>query len=204
MVVIEGVEFEWLGHDSFRIKHSGTIIYVDPYLISGGEPADLILVTHDHYDHCDPSSIRKIRKDSTVIISSPRGVGKLEEGKPLDAGESTTACGIEIRAVPAYNMGKPYHPEGSGVGFVFTVGGLRIYHCGDTDFIQEMEELGKIDVALLAIGGKYVMTEDEAVEAVRAIRPKYVIPMHYGTITQGDPARFKKMVGKAANVIIPK
>jgi len=199
---IEGVEFEWISHDTFKIKAEGKVVYTDPYLVPDGEKADLILISHDHYDHYDPDSIKKLRKSDTVIVGHPKVIKLLGEGKALNAGKETTAHDIKIEAVPAYNMGKPYHHEGDCIGFVFVVGHLRVYFAGDTDMIQEMDELGGIDVALIPIGGKYVMEEEEAAEAVKLIKPRYAIPMHYGTITEGNPEKFKQLVGKASKVII--
>ena len=113
---------------------------------------------------------------------------------------------IQIEAVPAYNPRKPFHPKDTGrVGWLVTSGGITVYHAGDTDVIPEMMELsGRVDIALLPVGGTYTMSEPEAAEAVRMINPKVVIPMHYGYIegTQGDPEKFKACVGVSSEVVI--
>jgi L-ascorbate metabolism protein UlaG (beta-lactamase superfamily) len=179
----------WLGHDAFRIDGPPTI-YIDPYqLAPGSPPADLILITHDHADHCSPDDVAQIQTDDTIIVTVALAAGKLRTNnlRVVIPGDEITVKGIPIEAVPAYNVNKfrrpgvPFHPPESGyVGFVVTVSDQRIYHAGDTDHIPEMAELGRIDVALLPVSGKYVMTVDEAVEATRTIQPGIAIPMHVG------------------------
>jgi L-ascorbate metabolism protein UlaG (beta-lactamase superfamily) len=178
----------WLGHDAFRIVADGTVIYLDPFMIKEGAPkADLILITHDHFDHNNPSDVAKIRKPDTVIVTVAKGSEKLTgDVKKIKPGEEMTVKGIPIKAVPAYNVNKfrspgvPFHPKESGyVGFIVTVKGLRIYHAGDTDFIPEMKGF-ETDIALLPVSGTFVMTAEEAVEAAAAIKPKLAIPMHVG------------------------
>lgn len=206
-IMVENVELEWIRHASFKIKSGNIVIYTDPYKISNKsrrEKADLILITHDHFDHCDPKSVNAIKKDDTVVITTSNCKNKLGFGKTISEGDTITEKGVEIKAVSAYNIGKPYHPKGVGVGFVFKIGNQTIYQAGDTDKIPEMENLGKIDIALLPIGGKYTMDAKEAAEAVALIKPKIVIPMHYGTLkdTPGNPEKFKELVGDLAKVKI--
>ncbi len=192
---LDNLEISWLGHASFKIKTPQIVIYVDPYNLSFGEKADLILVTHDHFDHKDEKSIEILSKTETEVL-----VG----GENIKEGEEKEVNGIKIKAVPAYNLAKPFHPKGKGVGFVLEISGKKIYHAGDTDKIKEMAELGEIDLALLPIGGTYTMNEEEAAEAVKMIKPKKVIPMHYGTFSEisGDPEKFKELVGNISQVII--
>lgn len=190
------LEIDWLGHASFRIKGSLTV-YVDPYMLDNEAPkADIIFLTHDHYDHCDAGKIKEIQKPDTVIVCTP-ACNRHVSGKTeiVTAGKALDVKGVKIKTVPAYNIGKPYHPKGSGVGYVFTIDGTTIYHAGDTDFIPEMNGI-KTDIALLPIGGTYTMDTTEAAKAATAIQPKVVIPMHYGTIsgTEADPSEFKKLV----------
>ena len=181
----------WLGHDTFRIEGPPTI-YLDPYELSLGHPqADLILITHDHADHCSPDDVAKILKEDTTIVTIAAAADKLDDDdnnvRILAPGDELVVKGVRVEAVPAYNVNKfrrpgvPFHPRESGyVGFVITVNEQRIYHAGDADHIPEMDELGEIDIALLPVSGTYVMTVDEAVEAARTIRPGLVIPMHVG------------------------
>jgi len=178
----------WLGHDAFRIDGPPTV-YFDPYELSSPQPkADLILITHDHGDHCSPADVAKIQDDATIIVTISAAATKLGGNiQIVKPGDRIAAKGIEVEAVPAYNVNKfrspgtPFHPKESGhVGFVITIDGQRIYHAGDTDHIPEMAQLGEIDIALLPVSGLYVMTADEAAEAAGTIRPKIAIPMHVG------------------------
>jgi L-ascorbate metabolism protein UlaG (beta-lactamase superfamily) len=178
----------WLGHDAFRIDGSETI-YFDPYELSEGNPtADVILISHDHHDHCSAEDVAKIQGDETVIVTIASAAEKLTgDVRIVEPGDTTQVRGIDVEAVPAYNVnkfrnpGEPFHPKEAGhVGFVVTVDGKRIYHAGDTDFIPEMEELEDIDIALLPVSGTYVMTAEEAVQAAAAIQPGVAIPMHVG------------------------
>jgi len=177
----------WLGHDCFRIEWEGVTIYIDPYRIKGGPLADLILITHDHFDHCSPEDIARIQKPDTFFVTVASAAanlkGQVEIVKP---GDEVTLKGVHIRAVPSYNTnkfrspGNPFHPKEKGyVGFVLTLGERRIYHTGDSDHIPEMAKI-ETDVALLPVSGIYVMTAEEAAEAAKTIQPKVAIPMHVG------------------------
>jgi len=176
----------WLGHDGFRID-GNKIVYFDPYQISPGTKADLILVTHEHFDHCSPGDIAKIQKPETVIVTEKDSAKKLEGNvKIVRPGQTIDVDEIKIEAVPAYNTDKTFHPKENGwLGFIVEMEGVRIYHAGDTDFIPEMNQF-EVDIALLPVSGTYVMTAVEAIEAALAIRPKLAIPMHYGAIVGGD------------------
>lgn len=196
------LEITWLGHASFKIKIPPSeaiglefVIYFDPYQVRSGEKADLILITHRHHDHYDEKSIEVLRKKETQVLIGGTDIKENEE-KPIG--------GFVVKAVPAYNLTKPFHPRGKGVGFVLQIDGKRIYHAGDTDKIPEMSELGKIDLAFLPIGGTYTMNIQEAVEAVETIKSKVVIPMHYNTFSEikASPEEFKNIVGKKAEVVI--
>lgn len=176
----------WLGHDSFRID-ADKIVYFDPYQISPGAKADLILVTHEHFDHCSPGDIAKIQKPETVIVTEKDSAKKLKGNvKVVRPGQTIDADEIKIEAVPAYNTDKTFHPKENGwLGFIAEIEGVRVYHAGDTDFIPEMNQF-EVDIALLPVSGTYVMTAVEAIEAALAIRPKLAIPMHYGAIVGGE------------------
>ncbi|MFV2045081.1 MAG: MBL fold metallo-hydrolase, partial [Anaerolineales bacterium] len=192
----------WLGHDTFRIENDKTI-YIDPIKLKGRPPkADLILITHDHFDHCSPDDVAKLAKNDTVIVTIAAAAQKLKgDVRVVKPGESLVVQGIPIETVPAYNVSKfripgvPFHPQESGhVGFILTVGGVRIYHAGDTDVIPEMDDI-ETDVALLPAAGTYTMTADEAAQAANRIKPKVAIPMHYGTIVGSvrDAQRFRDL-----------
>jgi len=192
-------KIHWLGHDGFRIDAS-QVIYIDPFQLKTTIPADLILITHDHYDHCSPEDIKKIQKKDTVFITEAASAKKLQgDIRIVKPGDTTTVGGITIEAVASYNTNKEFHPKSSGLlGFILTVDNVRIYHAGDTDFIPEMKNF-KADIALLPVSGTYVMTAGEAAEAALAINPAVAIPMHFGSIvgSEDDARTFsEKLSGK--------
>jgi L-ascorbate metabolism protein UlaG (beta-lactamase superfamily) len=197
---IDGIKLDWLGHASVRIT-SEKIIYIDPYQIKGDEKADLILITHGHYDHCSIEDIQKIAKPTTIIVAttdcSSKFSGKVEvaDVKLMEPGQSVNIEGINIEAVHAYNPKKQFHPKvNAWVGYIIELDGKRIYHAGDTDLIPEMEKI-KADIALLPIGGKYTMSPEEAAEAANIIKPQLAIPIHFGSIigTKADAEKFKAL-----------
>jgi len=196
----------WLGHDTFRID-GPPVVYVDPYQIADGlPPADLILITHDHFDHLSPADVARIHKPSTKVVAPKEVEGKLSVPVEVIAvGESKTVAGVRVKAVPAYNTDKSYHPKKDGkVGYVLTVAGVTYYHAGDTDVIPEMAGL-EPDVALLPVSGTYVMTATEAAEAARKVKPKIAVPMHYGAIvgSDADARKFAKLLeGSGIKVVI--
>jgi L-ascorbate metabolism protein UlaG (beta-lactamase superfamily) len=197
----------WLGHDGFRIDAEETI-YFDPYDISPGPKADLILISHEHFDHCSPDDVSKIQGSGTVIITDKTSAEKLTgDVRIIAPGEFMSLREVKIEAVPSYNRDKDFHPkEKAWLGFIVEVNGVRIYHAGDTDFIPEMKGL-KVDIALLPVSGTYVMTAEQAVEAALAIQPKLAIPMHYGAIVgdDKDALAFKESLkGKIDVLILPK
>ncbi|MEM2102202.1 MAG: MBL fold metallo-hydrolase, partial [Candidatus Bathyarchaeia archaeon] len=190
---------KWLTHAGFQIKAGNKVIYIDlEEHCEAEEKADLILVTHSHYDHCDAAKIEKVRKKDTVVIAPKDCVSKIGGTvKSLVAGEEVTVGGVRVKAVEAYNNkrfrspGNPFHPKGFGVGYLITTEGKTVYHAGDTDFIPEMRSLKGIDVALLPTGDTYTMDYADATEAALAINPKIAVPMH----TWGkDMSEFKKRV----------
>lgn len=187
---------KWLGHAGFKIKGEKTI-YIDPFKINENEPADIIIVTHEHFDHLSPEDINKIKTDNTKIVTTADCTEKLNGNvNAICAGESISIDGIKIEAVPAYNTNKQFHPKPKGwIGVIVTANGKRIYHAGDTDNIPEMSNLKNIDVALLPVSGTYVMTAEEAADAANKIMPKIAVPMHYGSIvgTKADAEKFKKL-----------
>jgi L-ascorbate metabolism protein UlaG (beta-lactamase superfamily) len=200
-------KISWLGHDGFLYRGDKTL-YFDPFQITGGPPADIILVSHEHFDHCSPDDIKKIQTENTVIVtegdSAKKLSGKVEILKP---GDTRTIQGIPIEAVPSYNTNKEFHVKAKGwLGFIVTLEGVRVYHPGDADFIPEMNSI-KADIAFLPVSGTYVMTAAEAVEAAKALKPKIAIPMHYGAIvgSEGDAKAFAESLKGIVDVrILPK
>jgi L-ascorbate metabolism protein UlaG (beta-lactamase superfamily) len=206
MLEYEGLQITWLGHDGFKLK-KGKVVYIDPYQLQrSAEPADVVCVTHEHFDHLSAEDLKKVATSQTTIVTiaacqeaasrvHPKAVRVVAPGDRVDVN------GIAIEAVPAYNTskfrspGKPFHPREDGkVGFIIDFGGLRVFHAGDTDEIPEMAKAAGVDVALLPVSGTYVMTAAEAVKACDVIRPRLAIPMHYGSIvgTATDAEIMKK------------
>jgi len=187
---------KWLGHAGFKITGDKTV-YIDPFKINETEPADIIICTHEHFDHLSPEDIKKVQAGKTVIVTTPDSFSKVSGNvKTLVPGQSMDVDGIKIEAVPAYNLNKHFHPkDNKWMGVIITINGQRIYHAGDTDSIPEMSSLKNIDVALLPVSGTYVMTAEEAADAANRINPKVAVPMHYGAIvgTKEDAEKFRKL-----------
>ena len=194
-----------LGHSGFVLMAGDKTVVIDPFQIETCEPADIILITHSHYDHCSVPDIDKIKKASTVFVTEPSAAENLTgDVRTLAPGENIQIDDLLIEAVPAYNTDKSFHPrENNWLGFIITVDGKKIYHAGDTDLIPEMESISA-DIALLPVSGTYVMTSDEAVAAAKKIKPAIAIPMHYGAIvgTNEDALRFKDALEGILKVII--
>jgi len=189
---------KWLGHSSYEIKASDKIIYIDPYVGEYEDKADIVLVTHSHSDHCDPSKIAKIRKDDTVVIAPADCASKIGGTiNSLKPGEKTSVGSTVVEAIEAYNHkrfrspGNPYHPKGLGVGYLLTIEDKTIYHAGDTDFTPEMKDLKNIYLALLPTGGTQTMDNPEAAEAALTFKPRFVMSMHRWNT---DPNEFRKEV----------
>jgi len=206
---VNGVKIEWLGHASFRITGREVVIYTDPYILDEDPAkADVVLVSHDHFDHKDDENIAKISKSDTVVVGPESVTKDYKNSVTVKPGDEVEVKGVKIKAVPAYNPAKPFHPKEKGyVGFVFVVNGVKIYHAGDTEFIPEMEGLVSecVDVALLPIGGTYVMDEEQAAKAANTIKPKYAVPMHYGRWRdinlEASVEKFRSMVSEEVEVI---
>lgn len=202
------IELKWLGHSGFLIEDSKKI-YIDPYNVPEGLPkADLILITHSHYDHCSFVDMQKIVQEGTKIVvpadcqskitrfEIPIKIEIIEPGQELVFGD------VKIMAFPAYNLDKNFHSIEEGwIGYLVKINDVFIYHAGDTDVIPEMQKLtgynqrDKKFVALLPIGGRFTMSAEEAFEAAKIIRPSLAIPMHWGSIvgTKDDAEEFKEM-----------
>lgn len=188
----------WLYHASFFVEASGVKIYIDPFRLPDGlDKADIILITHGHHDHCDVDSIKKIQTASTLVVVPESCLGKVSGNvQTLKPGGSLKENDVTVHAVHSYNIKKPNHPKGFGLGYVVEAEGKKVYHAGDSDFIHEMTKLEDINVALLPVGGTYTMDFLEAVEAVKAIKPEIVVPMHYGRVvgSDEDAVKFKELV----------
>lgn len=201
-----GLEITRIAHDTFRIKGS-KVLYTDPFKVAKSDEADIVLISHEHFDHLSLDDLKKVIFQGTSIVASPlakdglKGL-QVKEIHFLDPGGKQRVGKVEIEAVPAYNLNKfrqpghPFHPKGEKrLGFVIKMDGVTIYHAGDADFIPEMKSI-QCDIALLPVSGTYVMTAEEAAEAAAAIKPKIAVPMHYGAIvgSEADAERFKSLV----------
>ena len=173
---------EWFGHASFRIQ-GPPVIYIDPWRIPRGAPvADAILITHDHYDHCSPADVNKIRAPHTIIIGNSAAAELIEGMIMLRPWQSINVDRACIKAVPAYNGHHPAMFE--GLGYVIALNHYDIYYAGDTDLIPEMDRI-RPDIAILPIGGRQTMNVDMALDATRRLKPRWVIPSHWGSSSEG-------------------
>jgi len=184
------LKITFIGHASLMFTFGGKVIDVDPVMSETDykkmPKADLILITHEHYDHMDPKAVAAVRKDSTVIILTAKCAATIKDGTVMKNGGTRTVESIKIEAVPAYNIlhkrpsGEPFHPKGDGNGYILTFGDKRVYVAGDTENTPEMKSLKDIDVAFLPMNLPYTMTPDQVADAAKAFKPKILYPYHYG------------------------
>jgi L-ascorbate metabolism protein UlaG (beta-lactamase superfamily) len=180
----------FIGHASIVFNFNRMVIHVDPFGkladYSALPKADLILITHEHGDHCDPEAVKQIRTDNTDIVLTEASTGKISGGIVMKNGDVKTVKSIEIEAVPAYNIlhkrdnGEPYHPKGNGNGYVIHFGDKKVYIAGDTENIPEMKALKDIDIAFLPMNLPYTMTPEMVADAAKSFLPKILYPYHYG------------------------
>jgi L-ascorbate metabolism protein UlaG (beta-lactamase superfamily) len=199
------LEIHFIGHGSLMFRLNNYIIYIDPVSSSGSyenlPKADLILVTHEHYDHLDPDLINKLRKDETILYANGSAASQVKWAKVMKAGDINKAGDITIEAVPAYNIvnmraqGQPFHPKGVGNGYIITIGGKRIYIAGDTENTPEMKALKNIDVAFLPMNLPYTMTPEMVADAAMAFKPAILYPYHYGDTYTGKIVDLLKNTG---------
>jgi len=202
--------FTWIKQSCFRVEDEETIIYFDPYGVTGSpRDANIIFVTHSHDDHCNVSAVRAVMKEGTVLVTEPESAAKLKslglETKTMKPGDAIEWKKLKIKAVPSYNINKTNHPKSKNyLGFIVTLGdGRRVYQAGDTDNIPEMAEI-ETDIALLPIGGTYTMNAVEAAQAAKAIHPAIAVPMHFGAVVGSvqDAEKFKQELAGAVEVMI--
>ncbi len=203
---VGNIEIKFLGHSGFMISN-GKKIVIDPYNVSNKvEKADMILITHSHYDHCSIKDIEKLSKDGTLVIATADSQSKILKVEGVDmniveVGDKLEFGNIKIETIAAYNKSKDFHPKSEGwIGYIIKMGNVVIYHAGDSDFIPEMQKLsgygkhGNEFVAMLPVSGTYVMDPEEAAEAASMISPDLVIPMHYGAGVVGSIEDAKNFV----------
>ncbi len=180
----------FIGHGTLMMEFNGKVIHIDPvgnYADYSTLPkADLILITHEHGDHLDVGAIDKITKENTQVVLTYTCSEKYKKGKVMINGESDTYHGIQVDAVPAYNIknkrgdGSPFHPKGNGNGYVLHFADKKVYVAGDTENIPEMANLKDINIAFLPMNLPYTMTPEMLVEAVKMFQPKILYPYHFG------------------------
>ncbi len=195
------LKITFIGHASLLFEFAGKTVYVDPVSnladYSDFPKADLILITHEHYDHLDPKAIALLRTDNTDIVLTESSAGKVEGGASVKNGQTVVKKGLRIEAVPAYNVvhmrspGQPFHPKGRGNGYILTFGDKRVYVAGDTEDIPEMKEIKSIDIAFLPMNLPYTMSPEMVARAAKVIRPAILYPYHYGDT---DPAVLVKLL----------
>ncbi len=216
MLEIDGLKIQWNGHDGYRLDKDNKIIYIDPFKLiqkyNNKNDADILCISHNHFDHLNIQDINNIINDNTKLICSQECTKVLKENYskneiiPLKPGESLDIGNIKIEATRAYNTDKEYHPkEDNKIGFVVSIDKLKIYHAGDTDLIPEMNDIDA-DIALVPVSGTYVMNHEEAAKAVNEhIKPKKMaIPMHYNSIVGStkDADAFCNMVSVCKTTIL--
>jgi L-ascorbate metabolism protein UlaG (beta-lactamase superfamily) len=199
------VEIYFIGHGSLLFRMDEMNVYVDPVRSSGNynnlPKADIILVTHEHFDHLDIDLIANLKKEGTTIIASGAAGSKLPDAIIMKAGASQKIKNIGIEAVSAYNIvnerapGQPFHPKGTGVGYVLNYGDKRFYVAGDTENTPEMKALKNIDVAFLPMNLPYTMTPEMVADAAKAFRPKILYPYHYGDTNTDKIVKLLKDTG---------
>jgi L-ascorbate metabolism protein UlaG (beta-lactamase superfamily) len=195
----------FIGHATVMFSHQGKILYVDPVGNPSGTAvdysklpkADIILVTHEHFDHLDPKAISVLRKEQTKVVLTQACAEKVSGGTIMKNGDVLTIQGLKIEAVPAYNIvqkrpdGQPFHPQGSGNGYIVNFDKTRVYVAGDTENTPEMKQLKKIDIAFLPMNLPYTMPPEMVADAARTLQPKILYPYHYG---QTDPNKLVNLL----------
>ena len=195
---MEYKHIHWLGHSAFRIEDGALQIYIDPFRLPAQNPkADIIFITHAHYDHFSQEDIAKIKKEGTKIFA-PKDVASQmgNSAIALSPGQTYSIGNLKISTVPAYNLDKKFHPKSNNwMGYIITLStGQKIYHAGDTDFIPEMRTI-VTDIALLPCGGTFTMTAKQAAEAANVFKPRVLIPIHWGSVvgSKSDAEEVKKL-----------
>jgi L-ascorbate metabolism protein UlaG (beta-lactamase superfamily) len=202
-----GLRIAFLGHATLIVTYGETVIHVDPVGQYGNyaklPKADIVLVTHEHFDHLDPAAVAAVRKDATEVIVAAKCAGKISGAVVMKNGDARTVRGIKIEAVPAYNIvhmraaNSPFHPKGDGNGYLLTLGSRRVYVAGDTENIPEMKALKDIDIAFLPMNLPYTMTPEMVADAALTFRPKVLYPYHYGDT---DTSRLVELLKSAKDI----
>jgi L-ascorbate metabolism protein UlaG (beta-lactamase superfamily) len=201
----------WLGQAAVKINAAGKVIYIDPYQIKETDQADIVFITHSHYDHLSVQDIKKIITGESIIVSPVDCQSKLQDLdvagiRTISPGQSLALDNIIVSAVPAYNVIKAnFHPKGNNwVGYVLTIDGVKIYHAGDTERIPEMKNIS-CDIAMLPLGQTYTMNSvKEAADAAIDVKAQIAIPIHYGLYEGSveDAEEFRRLLKDRVDVVI--
>jgi L-ascorbate metabolism protein UlaG (beta-lactamase superfamily) len=196
--------FTWFRQSAYLWRGDGINVYIDPWGVTGDPPADVVFITHAHFDHYNPDDLPKVVREGSTKIVAPHDVAAELSGDvtPVAPGDSLEVGGIKVQAVPAYNTVEDrldHHPqEANWVGYILELGGTTYYHAGDTDHLAELDGV-RADVSFVPIGGTYTMDVVEASELVKAQSPKLAVPMHYGFVV-GAPSEAERFRREAAPV----
>ena len=207
--MLENIEV--LYHSSIRISKN-KVIYIDPFKIDKDyNDADIVFITHDHFDHYSEEDIDKVINENTTIIIPEELLTKiLRKGInknaviTVESNKEYMVQGIKFETIPAYNTNKTFHPkENDWVGYIITLDGIRYYIAGDTDITEENRKV-KCDVAFVPVGGTYTMDFKEAAQLINEIQPKIAVPIHYGSVvgTKQDATDFIKLLHSSIKGII--
>ncbi len=186
----EDLEITFIGHGTLMFKFGDLVIHIDPVGDMADytklPKADIILVTHEHFDHFDPKVLNLLKKDGTAVVLTETCAQQIDNGTVMKNGDSQTIKNVTIEAVPAYNLvhmrspGTPFHPKGVGNGYVISFNDKKVYVAGDTENIPEMKQLFEIDIAFLPMNLPYTMTPEMVADAAVAFEPKILYPYHFG------------------------
>jgi L-ascorbate metabolism protein UlaG (beta-lactamase superfamily) len=183
------LKITFIGHGTLMLTYAGKVIDVDPVSMYADyatlPKADLILVTHEHGDHLDPRAIQSASTANTTLITNQSSAKNLPNATVMKNGDTKAVLGIQIEAVPAYNLQKPFHPKGNGNGYVLTFGDKKVFIAGDTENVPEIKALKNIDIAFLPMNQPYTMTPDQVAEVAKVMRPKVLYPYHFGETDTG-------------------
>ena len=196
--------YEFLNHACIRFDFDGVVVYTDPFeLNESRNDADIILITHNHFDHYSVQDIEKVIKDNTIVVVPE----KVNAEEVLKMRKNVTILkvlpsdlynvkDIKFETVPAYNVNKQFHRKEEGwVGYIIEFNQIKFYVAGDTDITEENRKV-KCDVAFVPVGGKYTMNCEEAAQLVNEIKPKIAVPIHYGKVVGSieDADKFMKLI----------
>jgi len=191
----------FIGHATLMFSFGDLTIHVDPWSRLADyaklEKADIVLITHEHFDHLDREALKKVSTKETTVIMTEGCRKQGAAGIVMKNGDTKKISGITIEAVPAYNIvnkrpdGQPFHPKGTGNGYVITFGDKRIYVAGDTENTPEMKKIPAVDVAFLPMNLPYTMTPEMVADAARAMRMKILYPYHFG---ESDTAKLVELL----------